>query len=256
MLQKLIRQAIDFQKLDCALAVENLRTGERASFNQELKVPSASLIKLLIMAEIIRQVKAERLDLRRRLTVKAEAKVDYSILTLLETGNNYSLQDLLTLMIVQSDNTAANILIDMVGMDHINRTCGDLNLSDTILKRKMMDRNAREAGRENYTSASDMARFLSLLYRGELFDKASSAYMIEIMKKQLESSMIRLYIPDETVIAHKSGELEGIAHEAGIVFHEKGDYVFVVLTWNAVNNNEARQTIGQISKLVYDYFTG
>lgn len=256
MLQKLIMQDINFQKLNCAFVVENLRTGERASFNQEQKVLSASLIKLLVLAEIIRQIKAGRLDLWQRITVQAEAKVDYSILTLLETGNKYSLQDLLTLMIVQSDNTATNILIDMVGMDHINRTCGDLDLPDTVLQRKMMDRNARKVGHENYTSASDMARFLSLLYRGEVFDKASSTYMVEIMKKQLENSMMRLYIPDETVIAHKSGELEGIAHEAGIIFHEKGDYVLVVLTWNAVRNNEARQTIGQISKLVYDYFTG
>jgi beta-lactamase class A len=206
------------------------------------------------MAEIIHQVRDGKLDLQRRIVVKAEDKVPYSILTLLETGNNYSLQDLITLMIIQSDNTAANILIDMAGMDHVNRLCGDLDLPDTFLQRKMMDWKAREAGRENYTTASDMAWFLELLYLGEIFDQASSTYMIEILKKQMENSMMRLYIPDDTIIAHKSGELDGIAHEAGIVYHEKGDYLFVVLTWNALTNNDARQTIGQISRNVYNYF--
>jgi beta-lactamase class A len=254
MLQELIMQAIDFQKLNCAFVVENLKTGEHAFFNQTQKVPSASLIKLPVMAEVIRQVKLGGLDLHQRITVKAEDKVDFSILTMLETGNTYSLQDILTLMIVQSDNTAANILIDLAGMDHINQTCNAMGLSATILQRKMMDQKAREAGRENYTSASDMARFLKLLYQGEVADKALSMLMMEIMKQQLDSSMLRLYIPDETVIAHKTGDLEGIAHDAAVIFHKKSDYILTVLTWNAVSNNEARQTIGQISKVVYDYF--
>lgn len=255
MLQKLILQAVDFKKMNCAFIITNLRNGESASYNQEERVPSASLIKLPVMAETVRQVKEGRLHLQDRVTVKAEDKVPFSILTMLETENNYSLQDLLTLMIVQSDNTAANILIQRVGMAKINDFCIDLKMRNTLLERQMMDLNARRAGRENRTTASDMARFLERLYQGELIDKASSTYMIEIMKKQLENSMMRLYIPDETVIAHKSGELDGIAHEAGIVYHEKGDFLFVVLVWNAVTNNEARQTIGQISKIAYDYFS-
>jgi beta-lactamase class A len=255
MLQKLILQATDLAELDCALVVKNLLTGECASYNPRKRMPSASLIKLPIMAEIIRQVKTGKLRLQQRVAVKAEDKVAYSILTLLETDNNYSLQDLLTLMIIQSDNTATNILIDMAGMAEINRLCNDMALPDTILQRKMMDWNARQAGRENYTSALDMATFLDSLYRGEILDKASCMYMIEIMKKQLDNSMMRLYIPDETVIAHKTGELDGLAHEAGIVYHEKGDYLFVVLTWNAFTNNEARQAIGKISETAYNYFT-
>jgi beta-lactamase class A len=254
MLQKLILQSIDFQKMNCAFMIRNLKTGEYASYNQEERTPSASLIKLLIMAEIIHQEKEGKLDLRQRISVKTEDKVAFSVLTMLETGNSYSLNDILTLMIVQSDNTAANILIDMAGMAEINKFCIDLNLKETMLQRKMMDLNARKAGRENFTTASDMALFLGRLYRGQFLDTASSTYMIDIMKNQLDNTMMRLYIPDETVIAHKTGELDSIAHEAGIVYHEKGDYLFVVLIWDALTNNDARQAIGQISKIVYDYF--
>jgi beta-lactamase class A len=75
------------------------------------------------------------------------------------------------------------------------------------------------------------------------------------MKKQLDRSMMRLHIPDDTVIAHKNGELDRLSHEAGIVYHETGDYILVVFIWDAVNNNLARQSIGQIAKVVDDYFT-
>ncbi len=255
MLQKLILQTVDFKKMNCAFIIKNLQTDKTHFYNPEEKVPSASLIKLPIMAETIRQVKEGKLQLQERISVRAEDKVAFSILTMLETDNHYSLQDLLTLMIVQSDNTAANILIKMAGMDKINDFCIDYKMRNTVLERKMMDVHARKGGRENFTSASDMASFLERLYLGEIVDKASSTYMIEIMTKQLENSMMRLYIPDETVIAHKTGELDGIAHEAGIVYHDKGDYIFVVLIWNALTNNEARQTIGKISKIVYDYFS-
>jgi beta-lactamase class A len=255
MLQKLILQAVDFKKIHCAFVIRSLETGETAVYNPEVKTPSASLIKLPIMAEMIRQVKNGQFHLQDRVTVKAEDKVPFSILTMLETDNDYSLQDLLTLMIVQSDNTAANILIKMAGMDNVNDFCINHKMRNTVLERKMMDVNARKAGRENFTSASDMADFLERLYMGEIIDKASSTYMLEIMKQQLENSMMRIYIPDEIVIAHKTGELDGIAHEAGIVYCGKGDYIFVVLTWNARSNNEARQTIGKISKLAYEYFS-
>ncbi|HBE78183.1 MAG TPA: serine hydrolase [Firmicutes bacterium] len=254
MLQQFILQAIDFQKLNCAFVVKNLQTGECASYNSEARVASASLIKLAVMAESIRQVKEGKLNLKQRLVVREEDKVDFSILTLLATGNSYTLRDLLTLTIVQSDNTAANILIDLTGMTEINKFCNDLGLKDTVLRRKMMDGEARKAGRENYTTAADMARFLELLYQGKLLDPESCSLMIEIMKKQLDNTMIRLYIPDDTVVAHKTGELEGISHEAGIVYHDKADFIIVMLVWDALSGNDARQTIGRAAKTVYDYF--
>jgi beta-lactamase class A len=255
MLKERVLQAMDLTKFKCAFMIKNLKTGECGSYNENAMVAAASLIKIPIMAEIFRQVKAGKLSLRQRIEVEDADKVPYSILTMLETGNDYSIHDLLTLMIVQSDNTAANLLIDIAGFDAVNDLMGSFNLKNTILRRKMMDLEAGKAGRENVTSAQDMARLLELLYRGEVIDEATSAYMIEIMKKQLDRSMMRLHIPDDTVIAHKNGELDRLSHEAGIVYHETGDYILAVFIWDAVNNNLARQSIGQIAKVVDDYFT-
>jgi beta-lactamase class A len=256
MIKELVLQAIDFTNFKCAFVMKSLKTGEYGSYNENVVVPSASLIKIPIMAEILRQVKTGRLSLHQKISVQETDKVPFSILAMLETGNIYSLKDLLTLMMVQSDNTAANLLMNMAGISAINEFITALNLKNTILQRKMMDFEARQAGRENLTTPRDMAWLLELMYRGEVVDEATSAYMIEIMKRQLDNSMMRLFIPDETVIAHKTGELERLCHEAGIVYHEYGDYIFVVFIWDAANNNLARQSIGQIAKNVYDYFTG
>jgi beta-lactamase class A len=95
---------------------------------------------------------------------------------------------------------------------------------------------------------------MELLYTGKVLDEEYSAYMIDIMKKQLDTSMMMLNIPDETVVAHKTGELDFLDHEVGIVYQDNGDYIFCVLIWDAVSNNYARQALGTISKVVYDYF--
>lgn len=256
MLKEGILKSIDFEKMKCAFVIKNLKTKECALYNENEVVPSASLIKVFIMAEILKQVKEGKLSLQQRIVVDEEVKVPFSILTMLENGNSYSLADVITLMIVQSDNTAANILMDIAGMDNVNELINSLNLENTILKRKMMDFNARKDGRENYTTASDMAKIMELLYNSNVLDKKSSAYMIDIMKKQLDISMMMLNIPDETVVAHKTGELDFLDHEAGIVYQENGDYIFCVLVWDAISNNYARQALGTISKVVYDYYKG
>jgi beta-lactamase class A len=256
MLKDLILDSINLNRMDCAFVVKNLKTGEGISYNENRIVSSASLIKIAIMGEVYRQIKEGRLSLDQRIVVNEEVKVPYSILTLLETGNSYSLKDIITLMIIQSDNTATNILIDLAGIDNINSFIRDAGLGSTVLQRKMMDFEARMAGRDNYTTAFDMARLLELLYKGEAVDAKSSSAMLEIMKNQLDKGMMRLFIPDETVITHKTGELDGLDHDVGIVFTEKCDYIICVMVWNAETNNAARLAIAEISRVVYDCFVG
>jgi beta-lactamase class A len=158
MLKEVILKSIDHEKMKCAFVVKNLKTNECATFNENEVVPSASVIKVFIMAEILRQVKEGKLSLKQRIVVDEKVKVPFSILTLLENGNSYSLADIITLMIVQSDNTASNILSDIAGMENVNKMIRSLGLNNSVLQRKMMDFNARKEGRENYTTASEMAK--------------------------------------------------------------------------------------------------
>ncbi|MDF2674226.1 MAG: putative beta-lactamase [Clostridiales bacterium] len=254
MLKKLIIDTVDFERMSCSFVIKNLSSGELLSYGENEVISSASLIKIPIMGEVLRQVSEGSLSLEQRIIVNWEDKVPFSILTELSTGNSYTLKDLITLMIIQSDNTATNILIDLVGMDSINNFICNNGLSSTVLGRKMMDFNARKEGRDNYTTAMDMANILEKIYNKELVNKDSSILMMDILKKQLDNSMIRLFIPEETVIAHKTGGLDGIEHDTGIVLSEECDYIISVLTWNADLTYISKATIGEISRIVYDYF--
>lgn len=254
MLKDLILDTIDFQNMDCAFVIKNLKTGELLSHREKEVVSSASLIKIAIMGEVLRQVKEGGLSLEQRIVVYGKDKVPFSILTELSTGNSYSLKDVIILMIIQSDNTATNILIDLAGMENINKFIKNTGLNNTILMRKMMDFNARSEGRDNYTTAMDMTIILEKIYNNQLVNNEYSKLMMEILKKQLDNSMIRLFIPEETVIAHKTGSLDGIEHDTGIVLNEKCDYILSLLTWNAKSTHVSRTTIGEISRIVYDYY--
>lgn len=254
MLKNLILDAIDFDRMNCAFVIKNLSTGESLCYGENEVVSSASLIKIPIMGEVLRQVMEGSLSLDQRIIVNEKDKVPFSILNELTAGNSYSLKDVITLMIIQSDNTATNILIDLAGMNNINKFIKNIGLNNTVLMRKMMDFNARKDGRDNYTTAMDMTNILERIYNKELVNKDFSILMLDILKRQLDNSMIRLFIPEETIIAHKTGGLDGIEHDTGIVLNEKCDYIFSALTWNSDLTYISKATIGEMSRIVYDYF--
>lgn len=249
-----LMKALENSDIKFSLSVKNLKSGWDFKYNATLQVPSASVIKLPIMAAAFEYAKKHALALSDRIVVSPSEQVPFSIITMLDPSNSYTVKDLITLMIVQSDNTATNVLIDLLGMDNINKYMSSIGLKATILGRKMMDLEARSRGQENFTTAEDMNYFLELLYNNKIVDKRSCNLMLHIMKMQLDRTMLYYDIPDEVVTAHKTGELHNINHDVGIFYTEIGDYIFSMLTWDAINNNFARKTVAKAAKLVYDYF--
>lgn len=240
--------------VESAFVIKDFKTGKTISYNEPLVVPSASLIKVPVMIEAFRQIKAGILSPDQRLSVRSEEVVPFSVLEFLDHGNSYTLLDLIRLMIIYSDNTAANILMELVGRDNVNACIRDLGLKETKLQRKMMDSESRKAGKENYTTAGEMADIMIRLYQGEILDRESSEQMLAIMKGQADECMMRVDLPDEIVIARKSGELENLNHEIAIVYSDQGDYLYVFFVWDARSNNDSRQILQRTSKIVYDYF--
>lgn len=238
-----------------AFVIRNLDTGESISHNENLVVPSASLIKVPVMIEAFRQIESGVLSPDCRLSANPEEVVPFSVLEFLDSGNTYTLLDLIRLMIIYSDNTAANLLIDLLGMEEINCCIRELGLKETKLQRKMMDTESRKNGLENLTTAEEMAELLIRLNRGEIIDSSRSAQMLEIMKGQADECMMRVELPDEIPIARKSGELENLNHEMAIVFGKRCNYLYVFFVWDARSNNESRQILQRTSKIVYDYFS-
>lgn len=235
------------------LSFLDLTTGEHFSIQGDRSVHSASTIKLVIMAELMARVRAGALTLEQKIVITPEMKTGGDgILKELDPGHSFTLKEIMTLMIIVSDNQATNILIDLLGMDAINARARAMGLQNTVLGRKMMDSEARKQGRDNYISANDMASILKSIYDGTLIDGASSQIMLDILLRQQQSGRLQLYLPEEIPVAHKCGDLDYLENDGGIIYVEGHPYILVVLTSSMPSNKEGREVIGTLSKIVYD----
>ncbi len=257
MLEKRIRSFMETQKGNIAVVIKNLKTREEIKINEKQVFPSASTIKLAIMSELLNKVNEGiiKLDDSIELTEAMKTGGD-GVLKELNIGHKFTLEEIMILMIIVSDNTATNILIDLLGMNNINAAIETLGLKNTRLQRKMMDSQAAREGKENLITAEDLAYLLELIYTGRNINNKYSDMMVNIMKRQQVKGRLDLYLPDDIVVAHKTGDLDCLEHDAGIVYLPKNHYIICVLTNETTTNKDGREIIGKISKLAYDEYTG
>ena len=203
------------------------------SIDGDKKVLSASMIKLLILAELMKKVSENKFSLSDTIMMANFMKTGGDgVLKELNSDHHFTLKELATLMIIVSDNQATNILIDFLG-------------------RKMMDIEARKKGYDNYTCADDISLHLKLIYQEKLINKEASQLMLDILLRQQQGERLQRYLPSDIKIAHKCGDLDNLENDGGIIWIEDKAYILVVLT-NGMPNLQCKQTIGKISKFVYD----
>ena len=227
----------------------NLVTGETFGYHEDEPMMAASVIKLFVMTEAFARIEEGSLPADKMITVKPEDRVpSCGALTYLHDGIEVTVMDLITLMIILSDNTATNVLIDLLGQDSINSRIRSLGFERTILQRKMFEYEKAARGFQNYVTAREVGILLERMYRGTLISPRASARMIEIMKNQQLNHKIPYFIePMEHApeIAHKTGEDDGITHDVGIVFAENP---FVIcFCGNETVVTEYERVMGQIA---------
>ena len=230
----------------------DLNKNNSFSVNGDKKVLSASMIKLLILAELMKKIFENKFSLSDTVMMANFMKIGGDgVLKELNTGHHFTLKELATLMIIVSDNQATNILIDFLGMENINQLGKELDLKETFLGRKMMDAEARKKGYDNYTCADDISLLLKLIYQEKLINKEASQLMLDILLRQQQGERLQRYLPSDIKIAHKCGDLDNLENDGGIIWIGDKAYILVVLT-NGMPNLQCKQTIGKISKFVYD----
>lgn len=201
---------------------KNLITGECYAYQAGERMMAASVIKLFIMAAAFAKIERGQLDAEELLSMK---KADYvpscGAIAYMHEGLQVTLMDLITLMIIFSDNTATNVLIDHLGMESIQEEIQALGYRDTCLNRKMYDWESAQRGIQNWITPVETADLLERIYRGTLVSRAASEKMLEILKNQQLNGKIPFYLQaleEEPEIAHKTGEDTGISHDVGIIF--------------------------------------
>lgn len=249
-------QEID-QHLDgvMGLAIEDLTTGDHFFLHEDEVFAQASSIKITVLANLYLQAQQGKLKLNDLYTVQSSDLVpDSDIMNGLTPGvTRVTLRDLATMMVAVSDNSAANVLIDQVGMQNVNTMLDSLGLAHTRLRRKMMDLEAAKQGRENVSTPREMMELLDAIYHGKLLNKESTADFFKMLSTN-KASFIPRDLPPDLKVANKPGELEAVRNDSGIVFVEGRPYAICVMTGYLRNERDGEEAISKVSLATWRMF--
>ncbi|WP_324825739.1 serine hydrolase [Sinanaerobacter sp. ZZT-01] len=273
MLKEYIENKLEKLQGKTGVYYKNLKTQEELLIAENDLFLSASVIKLWVMGEAFHQIEQGILSKDTMIILKDSDKVpsglveDYArqartgslsedmfpesgVLNLLHTGTELTIEDLYRLMITVSDNTATNILIDILGMEKINAFISSLGMEKTKLNRILFDTSPQGKNLENVISLKETGMFFEKIYKGELISRQASEEMSAILQNQQFNYKIPFFLP-RIPIGHKTGEDNGITNDAGIIYSE----IPFVLCF-ASNDTEvcfADRVCQEIAKKAYDY---
>lgn len=252
-LQALVEREIDRDNGRTAVTVRNIRTGATAAYREDEVFPSASVAKLLILVEVYRRLDAGLLALDRTVTITADDITGGAGVLQAREGERITIGELLNLSVTVSDNVAARILLRVAGgVTAVNQTMAGFDLPQTRLYAD---------DRPNTTTAAETAWLLAYLAeRSPAPDARPAATNIPptlpaLLAFPQAQAWLTQGIPTNVAVAHKSGQLPGVRHDAGIVYGPRGPYVIVALTDDLADQGDAETFITTLARDVYNYFS-
>ncbi|WP_129600072.1 serine hydrolase [Anaerophilus nitritogenes] len=259
--------------------IKDCSTNKVICINENRIFHAASTIKLPILYDALLQVQNKNLTLDDTYHLKASDKVDGSgILKLMHIGLEVTLKDLITLMIDVSDNVATNILHDLLGKDHINKSIQNLNLKNTFFARKLM---ICDSNSHSYTTAKDLGLLLEEFLVCKNLNKDMANIGLDILFNQQYNDRIshdlilcgncHKYLGHKTTclkcnehtsnfdpffvpFAHKTGEINGVIHDGGILNIKNKKIIIVCLTDKLTDHELGILMQQKIGKVIFDYF--
>lgn len=263
-----IKSQIDSIEGSVAVAFYNLSEPKDSLFiNVDEKFHAASTMKVPVMIELFKQASEGKLNLNDSILLKNEFKsiVDGSLYSMdinddsddiiyKQIGTNVALKDLMYSMITVSSNLATNVLIELVDAKKTTATMRDLGAKNIEVLRGVEDQKAYDQGLSNSTTAIDLMIIMEAIANKTAGNHDDCDAMIAILKEQQHNDMIPFYLPKEVKVAHKTGSITGIHHDAGIVYLPDGrTYVLVLLSKNLKDFDKGTDQLAKISKTFYDY---
>jgi beta-lactamase class A len=276
------------------VAVRDLKTGEEVAINGDRLFPMASVFKVPVMVEVFRQIEAGKFALDDRIEVgDNERTLGSGVLTRLSSGLRPTVQDLITLMIILSDNEATDILIRKVGAANVTATMRSLGLNNIRVDRTtfelirdylaLMDERAqgktlkelqalspplnqspervaaaeREFSRilKDVASPSDMTRLMEKIYKGEAASRKSCDQMLRILGEQQFNQRLPHYLPESARMQHKTGTIGSTTNDAGIMYVRGYPVAITVFTMDKrIPRGEVEDYMGRVARAVYDFF--
>ncbi len=255
-------------------AAKNFKTGETVFVNADSLFPTASVIKLPVLVELFSQAKTKKVDLQKYVTILDSVKVGGAgVLQNFDGDTKIKLIDAAALMIILSDNTGTNIVIDQLGKEHddkldaVNNRMKSLGLNNTKLLNKVFSFATKKKTYESirfglgFSSPMDMLNLLEMIYKHRIIDSNYSEKIISIMKRQKDDSMIRRFLPigENIQVANKTGAVDQSRIDVGIIFSPKADIGIAIfadqskdIQWT--HDNKAQNAVAKAARMIYNYF--
>lgn len=296
-IREIIKKHTQSLSAHIGIGFKNLKTDEDFYINGDDVFPTASVFKVLVLIELFNQKMKNKIDLNSRYKYNPnEISLGYGVLREISETLELSYKDYAKLMMIISDNTSADVLFNKVGRDNVKLMIDRLGLKNTriefscndlllgmygVTKFDSYEEIVEKVKRKNVkkdctilvncevendvTSPKDMVEVFSKIYRREILDDTSCREMLDIMKACKTNSRIPRYIPDKVEIAHKTGTLDRIANDVGIIFTDTSDYILAFFyNGNKANYEDysknvkgtvGEQLIADISKEIYEYLS-
>jgi beta-lactamase class A len=266
-LESRLMPLIQAHKGKVAVAIKNLKTGEAFLYHADDPMPTASLIKFPIMVESYRQAAEKKVDLDEMITLKQGDKVPGSgILTdHFSAGATFPLRDVIHLMIVYSDNTATNLVLDKIGIGTTAETMERLGYPNTKAHSKVFRRDTSvfpERSKKyglGSTTAAEMIRLCEALQDGELVSKEASEAMLKHMRACDDKDKFPRFLPPGTKVAFKTGSVDASKTAAGIIECGQGPVAVCVMTdenedkrW--VTDNAGNRLCAEVARVVFENY--
>ena len=294
-LESEIRSITENSGAEMAVSALHLESGQRADVDADRIYPLCSVLKIPVLAEAFRQIEAGRFALHDRWELTtAEKNLPSGILVFFDDGLAPTVKDLLTLMIIISDNTATDMVMHRLGEGSVTAAMHSLGLTDIhvpLTIRELFDdllpssdptqdmlalatapRNRKgisySLGPDNDTgTTAALTELLARIWRGEVVNRAACDAMLDILLKQQLNDRLPRYLPPGTPCAHKTGTLPGIRNDSGIIYAGENAHVAVTVfsRWDdeAVSDDPIASreqpiaidaAFGRIGRLLYDSY--
>lgn len=249
-LEKIVQSELEGKVGEFAILIDSLdgKEAQRHSLNEDNIFPSASLYKLFLLSAAFRAIEEGRLKEDQTITASLPhleetlGSVDFGYEEIEGDKISYKVSEILDRITRISDNYASIMLADKLGWDSLEEEARRVGARNTSFKSPIS------------TTASDIALYLRSLYAGEIVSQNSSQKIIDLLSKAQINNRIPAQLPKEVKVAHKTGELSRVRHDAGIVFLEGKPYLIVLMSKDLKFENDGVEILANISGDVYEYF--
>lgn len=246
------------RKLHIGLYIKDISSGQTFEVNPQTKFASASLVKVPLAIGLYKDMAEGKINPAfGPLFLNKHISSGSGILKNEAPGKKVNLRDLSYMMLSKSDNTATNIITELIGQDRVTELCRNMGWTHTNMVRPVMSLELRRFGIENWTTAKEMGQMFEGMYLGKLVSPEASREMIRLMLNTHVDDRLQRYLPRGIDIAHKTGLISDNAHDVGIIYLPGNQAVIVAALVDGIGSDymSAKRPIAQIARILYEEAT-